>query len=75
MRSIVHVKCAYQGAGMKMFIFLGNVFSGNVPSIFLRKRPNASNFSLLFFHYRERFLNDTVVVICGMKCSSDISLQ
>lgn len=38
MRSTVCAKCAYQRAGMKMFIFLGNVFSGNVPGIFVKKK-------------------------------------
>lgn len=70
-------KMCLSEAGRKMFIFLGNVFSGNVSNIFffLIKRPSASNFSSLFFHYRERFLNHAKAVTCGIKCSSGISLQ
>lgn len=58
-----------------MFLFLRNVFNGNVPSVFLRKRPNVSNFSLLFSHYRERFLNHTQAVTLRIKCSPGVSLQ
>lgn len=43
---------------MKMFIFLENVFTGDVPSIFLAKKSLVLRiFHFYFFRDRERFLN------------------